>query len=87
MTQLSYRDLARGRSGYPYVRRKWGWRGTHAVSAEAEVLQSCSGSLDSVSDQPSLSAARSVPLRERFPRSKEGQRAGTEGGGRSSHLV
>lgn len=56
MTQLSYRDLTRGRSGYPYVRRKWGRRGTHAVSAEAEVLQSCSGSVDSCfSDQPGLS--------------------------------
>lgn len=63
MTQLSYLDLTRGRSGYPCVRRKWGRRGTHAVSASAEVLQSCSSSLDSCfSDQPSLSKARSVPL-------------------------
>lgn len=83
MTQLSYRDLTRGRSGYPYVRRKWGRRGTHAVSAEAEVLQSCSGSVDSCfADQPSLSTARSVPLLERFPRNKEGRELGLGGRGR-----
>lgn len=82
MTQLSYQDLTRGRSGYPYVRRKWGRRGTHAVSAEAGVLQSCSGSVDSCfSDQPSLSTARSVPLLERFPRRKEGRELGLRGPG------
>lgn len=61
MTQPSYRDLARGRSGYPYPEEMGAEGGTHAVSAEAEVLQSCSGSLDSASltsphsPQPGLS--------------------------------
>jgi hypothetical protein len=81
MTQLSYQDLTRGRSGYPYVRRKWGRRGTHAVSAEAGVLQYCSGSVDwCFSDQPSLHS-QVCPLLGRFPRGKEGRELGLRGPG------